>query len=103
MRSRGISTEMSRRLWTRAPWTEILVRGPLRAGGRLAGIGWLRRKERKLLHRDVAALGEQHRRRRLVDQPGVRQVFTRRRHAVQAVGLREVILDVAARTDVAVF
>src|SRR5690242_18238263 len=101
MRSRGISTETSRRLCTRAPCTAMLVLGALRAGFLLV-IRRFRRKERELLKCDVAAPRQQNRRRRLPDQAGVRQILARRRDALDAVCLLEMVLDVAARADVAV-
>src|SRR3954465_2525950 len=110
IRSRGSSTETSRRLWTRAPWTAIVVRGPgrpaivLRGPGRSAALAItrLRGEERQLFDGDVAPLVQQDRRGRLADQAEVRQVFARGGHAAHIEGLLEVILDVAARPDVAV-
>src|SRR5262245_21541778 len=70
---RGISTEMFFRLWTRAPCTATVVRMALFAIGK---------EERQLLERRRATLGRAHRRRRLRDQPLVRQILASRRHTL---------------------
>src|SRR5215217_7855898 len=103
MRSRGSSTEMLRRLWTRAPWTAIVVRGPLRAAVPLAAIGRLREEERELLHGEVATPGQQHRRGGLADQPQIRKVLARDGDPADVEIPAEVILDVAAGADVSDF
>src|SRR5262245_21082545 len=59
--SRGISTEMFFRLWTRAPWTAIVVRAAPRAGlaigleliGNFSHVN-----EGELLHLNVADFGQ---------------------------------------------
>src|SRR5204863_3414656 len=117
------------RLWTRAPWTEIVVRRALLLRRPLAPLVRIvpfvlsvirhpsfviptatmqrpdrrfRYEEGELLQRDVAAPGEQDGRRGLVDEPDVGEVLARGRDADDGVGLLEVILDVAAGADVAV-
>src|SRR5687767_9269343 len=104
--SRGISTEMFLRLWTRAPWTAIVVRtGSFRAPRAGAGLERIRRlrhhHERELLHVGVAPPGEAGGHRHLADQPLIRQVFACHDHAGGAVVLREVVLDLPAGTGLA--
>src|SRR5688500_12501324 len=87
-RSRGISSEMFLRLCTRAPCTAIVVRAeafaPFRFPVFLEAISRLRnREERQLLHLDVALLGQMRRRRRLPDEPLVREILARRQNAFQ--------------------
>src|SRR5579859_266811 len=101
MRSRGMSTETLRRLWTRAPWTAIVVLGAVRAED-LVGIRRLGREEGELLHRDVAAPRQQDVGGRLVDHADVGQILARRRDSFDRVRLPEVVVDVAAGADVAV-
>src|SRR5262249_20831172 len=99
--SRGISSEMSLRLWTRAPCTAIVVRGaafgaflPFRFTAALEAIRWLLRVEEcKFLHLDVALLREADRRRGLADEALVRQVLARRGHAAEVEVALEVVLD----------
>src|SRR6476620_3478887 len=59
--SRGISTEMFFRLWTRTPWTAMVVRAAGR-GGAFEALELIRSfshvDERQLLHHHVAAFGE---------------------------------------------
>src|SRR5262245_18289241 len=81
IRSRGSSTEMSRRLCTRAPWTAMVVLGALRAG-LLLGIRRLRMEEGQLFDGDVASLRQLHRRGRLADEALIRQVLAHRRHTL---------------------
>ena len=99
--SRGISTEMFLRLWTRAPCTAIVVRGGgLRFQSRLAVRchRWLLEiEERQLLHVDVAPLGQLTG----VDALPISPWSARYSHAVVTpldveVPL-EVVLDLAAR------
>src|SRR5262249_20577717 len=99
--SRGISTEIFLRLWTRAPWTATEVRAPgfgasvaaFFRGGELAFlgctrlpallevIGWFSHvKEGQLLQLQVALLREPHRRGCLAEESLIRQVFARRGH-----------------------
>src|SRR4051812_9764446 len=88
-RSRGISSEMSLRLWTRAPWTAIVVRAaafgafvPGRFAAVLEAILRLSRvEEGDFLHLHVAALRELERRGRLADQTPVGQILASRGHA----------------------
>src|SRR5713226_7624102 len=89
IRSRGSSTEMFRRLWTRAPWTEMVVLGAPRAAF-LFGTRRLREEERELLDVDAAPLGQQYRRRRLADQPFIGEVLARGRHTRHVEVLPEV-------------
>src|SRR3954463_15941619 len=93
-RSRGISTEMLRRLWTRAPCTAIVVRT---GGVALEGIGRLRQvHERQLLHRHVAAACQLQRHRRLADHSLLRQVLAGGDDAADVERLLEMILELAA-------
>src|SRR5262245_8734651 len=90
--SRGISSEMFLRLWTRAPWTPIVVRAARGAAGtrvsgcrvsgssgRRTGSEVIRRlsrmEEGDLLHRGIAPLRQADRGRRFDEQPPVRQVL----------------------------
>src|SRR6266545_7789453 len=100
-RSRGISSEMFFRLWTRAPCTAIVVRGSDTRGFAelLEGIGRiLDVKEGQLLHLDMALLREMHRHGRLADQPAIGQVFARRGHAAHVEVAVEVCLELVARS-----
>src|SRR6476620_7777922 len=80
-RSRGISSEMFLRLWTRAPCTAMVVRAAARGAftsARLAAaleaIRWPSCvEERQFLHADVALLRQLHGRGRLADQAAVGQ------------------------------
>src|SRR5438105_15799489 len=84
-RSRGSSTEMFRRLWTRAPWTAIVVRAALfgvcRCGAALWDMWPSRVEERQFLDGDVALLRQADRRRGLADESLIREILARRRHA----------------------
>src|SRR5580700_2115046 len=74
-RSRGNSTEMFFRLWTRAPCTAMVVRGAA-----LPGIRDLAAAEkRQFLHLRGAVPGESHGQRHLGDEAAVRQVFAHAR------------------------
>src|SRR6478672_2519433 len=89
------------RLWTRAPWTAIVVRGPAgfgrRDAGRLEGIGRLREiDEGQLLDLNAAALGQVHRHRGLADQALVGEVLAGGDDAVHVEGLLEIVLELAA-------
>src|ERR1700733_2409819 len=80
--SRGISTEMFLRLWTRAPCTAMVVRAEALDGFRLAVDldairSFLEVKECQFLHFDVALLGELNRRGSLADEPLVGQILAR--------------------------
>src|SRR5689334_15792235 len=100
MRSRGSSTETLRRLCTRAPCTEIVVRGPPCDWTRLAGIAFPGVEEGQFLDGDVASLGQENRRRRLADEAEVCEVLARGGDAADPGVLAEMILDVAAGADV---
>src|SRR5215510_742343 len=72
--SLGISTEMSLRLWTRAPCTAMVVRAAARPF--LEFIRFiLREHKRQLLRLDITHLRELNWRGDLRDQPAIRQVF----------------------------
>src|SRR5689334_19815315 len=95
--SRGIATETFFRLWTRAPFTSMVVR-MLRG---LLAIHALGPHERQLLERGGAAFGGARRRRRLHDEPLVGQIFAGRHHTLDAERAREMVVDLARRPDVA--
>src|SRR5215510_15548338 len=105
--SRGISTEMFFRLCTRVPCTAIVVRTPLvptACAGRMSALlaidpTW--HEERELLQRRRAALGGANRRGRLDDQVAIGEIFAGRRDALDSEVAREVVLDVARRSDLA--
>src|SRR4051812_13747208 len=87
-RSRGISTEIFLRLCTRAPCTAIVVRGADFVRLRFPFLsvsedirGLRHGEECELLHLEIALLRELDGRRRLADDPPVRQVFASRDHA----------------------
>src|SRR5262249_27583890 len=100
-RSRGISSEMFLRLWTRAPCTAIVVRAatfgavfPFRCAADLEGIPRLPRVEEcEFLHLDVALLREPDRRRGPAEEPPARQVLARRGHAAEAEVPAEMVFD----------
>src|SRR5262249_27888026 len=123
-RSRGISSEMFLRLWTRAPWTATVVRAAGRRCSRkaakarrgaafLCALAALREaflelirsvpggKEGEFLHVDVALRRELDRRGRLADEPLVRQVLARRGHAAHVEVALEVGLDLGTRPGLA--
>src|SRR6266700_5697243 len=81
--SRGISTEMFFRLWTRAPCTAIVVRAAVFASDAPV-LEFIRRfprvDERQLLHLDAALLGEMGGCRDFGNESLVGQVLARRRH-----------------------
>src|SRR6516162_3121304 len=84
--SRGISTEMFLRLWTRAPCTAMVVRTDAFDEPRLpfdleAIRSSLEVEEGQLLHFDGAPPGELDRRGGLADEPLVGQILARRRDA----------------------
>src|SRR6185369_6845526 len=104
-RSRGISTEMFLRLWTRAPCTATVVRAAafgaffgfcfpavLEAIPRLSRV-----EEGDFLHLDVAPLRELDRRGRLADQALVREVLAGRGHVAHVEVPLEMVLDLGAR------
>src|SRR5262245_29970941 len=102
--SRGISSEMFLRLWTRAPCTAMVVRGDgfaldgLLPAVDLAAISSpLDVEEGQLLHLDVAPPGELHRRRGLADQPLIGEVLTGRRDATKVEVPLEMVLDLGTR------
>src|SRR5262245_38444133 len=104
-RSRGISSEMFRRLWTRAPWMAIVVRAdplrPLFQEPSVATRRLLEREKRQLLHRHVAHPREAHRRRRLSDSSLGSEVFARSRDTTDVEVPLEVVLDLGRRSRVA--
>src|SRR5262245_36487722 len=110
-RSRGISSEMFLRLWTRAPCTATVVRAatrgafpPTRFAAALEAIRWPPCvEEREFLHADVALLRQLHGRGRLADQSPVGQVFARSGHAAHVEVAPEVVLDLGARAGLADF
>src|SRR2546423_6830852 len=114
--SRGISTEMFFRLWTRAPCTAIVVRGAALpapfGGGKVEGgtffrfrftptlelIRWFPRvKEGEFLHQDVALLGEADGRRGLAEETLIREVLTCGGDAAHVEVPFEMRLDLVAR------
>src|SRR5262245_44369963 len=99
--SRGISTVMFCRLWTRAPCTAIVVRAAARAV--LTGLELIRRfshiDERQFLHHDVAPLGEVNGSRCFDYEAAVGQVFTGRGDARNIEIPLEVIFDFRGRAD----
>src|SRR5436190_19231544 len=102
-RSRGISTEMFLRLWTRAPCTAMVVRAAaagLRFAPDLELIRWFSgvEEEGDFLQLNIAALRELDRRGRLTDEALVSQVLARRRHAAHIEVARDVVLDLCARS-----
>src|SRR5262245_45774064 len=99
--SRGISTEMFLRLWTRAPCTAMVVRAEARRGPRLAvGLEAIRSfpevEEGQLLHFDVAPPGELHRHGGLADGPLVGQLSAARGDAADVEISPEVVLELGA-------
>src|SRR4029077_13239276 len=84
--SRGISTEMFLRLWTRAPCTAMVVRAKVLDEFRLAfDLEAIRRflkvKKGQLLYFDVALPGKLHRRGGLADESLVGEVLAGRCNA----------------------
>src|SRR5262245_32285468 len=117
-RSRGISTEMFRRLCTRAPWTATVSRamgfGVLLDGVErfavlepfepLEGIGGFGEiDERELLDARGALLREAAGDRDLSDEALIREILACGGHAVHVEVADEVVLDVAARPGLADF
>src|SRR6185503_10421759 len=102
--SRGISTETFLRLWTRAPWTDTVVR---RAGRRDRGVVSLRirqlrgEEKRELLDVDGAPPREPRGNRRLANQAAVGKILASRERPVETGVLLEVIFDLLARTGLA--
>src|ERR1044071_5205400 len=77
-RSRGNSSVMFLRLWTRAPCTAMVVRadGFAADGLLLPDIGHARSAEEgQFVDGDIAAFGQTHRQRRFADQTLVGKVF----------------------------
>src|SRR4051812_14277204 len=103
--SRGISTEIFLRLWTRAPCTATVVRAAafgafatVRLLAALELIRWLSGvEEGDFLHLYVAPLREVDGRGYLANESLVRQVLARRGHAAHVEVPLEVVLDLAAR------
>src|SRR5688572_30909518 len=102
--SRGISTVMFLRLWTRAPCTAtVFLTGAwsLGPGAFLGDIGLARIEERQFLQRHCALPRRPNRRRHLAQVPFVGQVLARQHHALDAERPLEVVLDFARRARVA--
>src|SRR5260370_27587212 len=99
--SRGISSEMFLRLWTRAPCTAMVVRAAVFAIA-VAVLEPIRLfphiHKRHLLDHNVAPLGELDRCRRLADEPLVGQILARRCHTLYVEVSLEVVLDFGRRT-----
>src|SRR5689334_12246723 len=77
--SRGISTLMFLRLWTRAPCTAMLVRAAALTALELIGL-FSQVDECEFLHDDIAHFGQLNRRRGLGNEAAVGQVLARRGH-----------------------
>src|SRR5215207_1510645 len=102
-RSRGISTEMFLRLWTRAPWTATVLRtAGRRDRAESPPIGQIRgEKERQFLNVDGAPPREARGDRRLANQGAVGKILAGRDRTAEIEVLLEVILDLLARTRLA--
>src|SRR5690242_19233575 len=90
-RSRGISREMFLRLWTRAPWTAMVVR----AAG-LPVIGWWLQRDvvkGEFLHLDVAVPGEADGSLGFAKEAFVGEVFAGGDHVSDAHIAAEVVAD----------
>src|SRR5262249_41541246 len=110
---RGISSEMSLRLWTRAPCTAMVVRAafggaegaallPLRCAAALGAIEISPRvEEGQLLHLDVALLREADGRRGLAEDALVGQVLAHDGHAADVEVAFEVVLNLGTRPRLA--
>src|SRR5262245_22323155 len=100
--SRGISSEMFFRLWTRAPCTAIVERASiflaLELIGRLSEIN-----EGELLHLDIAALCQLCRNRRFSNHPTICKKLAGRRYPSDAEVPLEIMFDVARRSRFADF
>src|SRR5581483_345294 len=104
-RSRGISSETFLRLWTRAPCTATVVRGAAFGtrslfftffGVVLEPIRWFSRvEEGQFLNGEVALLREAQGHPRLAEQPLIREVLARHRHAVQVEVPLKMLLQLA--------
>src|SRR5262245_48468623 len=90
-RSRGISSDTSLRLWTRAPCTAMVVRAAA-FGLPVRFMGSPQVEERQLLHLHVALLCEPDRCRCLADQALVREVLARPVRAAHVEVALEVVL-----------
>src|SRR4029078_9910847 len=88
------------RLWTRAPWTAMVVRA---ARLEAVFIGRVEREERQFLKQDVAALREPHGSRRLSDSVLVCQVLAGGGHAADVEVAAEVMFQLARRPRLAGF
>src|SRR5262245_28359328 len=98
--SRGISSEMFFRLWTRAPCTAIVERASIffaiAAGFNLELIRWLSEiNECEFLHLDVAALCQLCCNRRFSNQPAICKKLAGRRYSSDAEVPLEIMFDVA--------
>src|SRR5262245_28116144 len=98
-RSRGISSEMFFRLWTRAPWTATVVRAV--AARVLEAIRWFAGvEEGKFLDLCRAHPGQAHRRRDLRQKAPIGEVFAGGRDAAHIVRASKIIVDVGRRPRV---
>src|SRR5262245_58844159 len=102
-RPRGNSRQTFLRLWTRAPWTAMVVRGAdFMANLALPGIGNARSaEERHFMDVDVAAFGQPDRERCFADQSLVCKVFACAGHAFDAEVTLEIIFDLGSRASFA--
>src|SRR5262245_26383282 len=108
-RSRGISSEMFLRLWTRAPCTATVVRAA--AFGAFPAVrlpfalelirGFSGVEEGDFLNLNIAPLRELDGRGRLADESPVRQVLADRGHAAHAEVPVEMAFDLCARPRLA--
>src|SRR6476620_5055292 len=94
--SRGISTLMFLRLWTRAPCTAMLVRAAALTALELIGL-FSEVDKCEFLHDDIAHLGELNRSRGLSDQAAVGQVLARGGHSFDIKVALEVGFDLRGR------
>src|SRR5262249_22443372 len=94
--SRGISTEMFLRLWTRAPCTATVARALGFVGDFLEGIAsFAQMHERELLDAGAALLREPRRDRYLADETLIGEVLARPAHTAEVEVSNEVIVDLA--------
>src|SRR6185369_12827805 len=95
--SRGISTLMFLRLWTRAPCTAMLVRAAALTALELIGL-FSQMDECEFLHDEIAHLGELNGSRGLGDQTAVGQVLARGGHSFNIKVALEVGFDLGGRS-----
>src|SRR3954452_11602317 len=94
--SRGISTLMFLRLWTRAPWTAMVVRAAALTTLELIGL-FSQVNERQFLHDDIAHFGELNRSGGFGDQAAVGQILARGGHSFDIEVALEVGIDFGGR------